>query len=649
MRSHRGRLPLVLLVLLAHTPSPAQRPEEMLTRYRRAWHDQNGVYLKLNTTIRIERTKDGLVATKTTEHEQLALKAPAGLSDREEVGYSGLVPLSGMNAWTMVPKDNGYKKVVVSDFTHKDELSGRIFHDDSRIVQFLFPGVAPGAIKHLEYTLDYPDARLVTGHYFATNYPVEESTLTVIADKDVEVDARTFHVPEGMLKHERDESRGRVVQRWTMTKVPPLQFESDAPGFRYYTPHVQLVLRKAGQPATGPDGDLQRMFAWDLEHVRGVMADDDTTLTRIAREAAAGLADDSTKAARLYAWVQDHIKYVAMEDGMNGLIPAKAADVCAARYGDCKGMANLLRALMGKAGLKACLAWVGSRELPYRYDELPSPVVDDHMITAWDRGNGRFLLLDPTSDETPFGMPSAFIQGKQALIAVDSTRYAVMDVPVMPSTANTLTDTVYAHLDGTTLRGRGISHYTGYLRTTIAGMLRRVERQKWAEALRSIHMKGNNRFQIDSVDVIGLDDRNTPLVLTYSFSIPGFANKLGDDLYLPAILEKPFADRYYRKGRKLPVEEDFCWEQREILLLDLGPGIVPTHLPEEADHQGPDFGYDLHAIATGTGDTRRIRVENHYRMGRLLLQEPDFDPWRAMLDQLDRDMNRSIVLAPPRP
>jgi hypothetical protein len=36
-------------------------------------------------------------------------------------------------------------------------------------------------------------------------------------------------------------------------------------------------------------------------------------------------------------------------------------------------------------------------------------------------------------------------------------------------------------------------------------------------------------------------------------------------------------------------------------------------------------------------------------MGRLLLQEPDFDPWRAMLDQLDRDMNRSIVLAPPRP
>lgn len=626
----------------------AQRPDELLTRYRRAWPDQSSVYLKLNTTIRIEHTKDGLTATKTMEIEQMTLKAPAGLSDREEVSYSKLVPLAGMNAWTMVPKDNGYKKVVVSDFTHKDALSDRIFHDDGRKVQFLFPGVAPGAITHLDYTLAYPDARMVTGHFFATGHPVEESTLTVIADKDVEVDAKAFHVPDGAMRYERDGSRSKVVQRWTMTKVPALPYEDDAPGFRYYTPHIQLVLRKPGDPSTGPNGDLQRMFAWDLQHVRGVMNDDDTALVRIAREQTRGIPDDSTKAAHLYAWVQAHIKYVAVEDGMNGLVPAKAAEVCAARYGDCKGMANLLRALMSNAGLKAHLTWVGSRELPYRYDELASAVVDDHMITAWDRGDRGFLLLDPTSDETPFGMPSSFIQGKQALIAVDSTRYVVVEAPVMSSHASLLTDTVHARLDGTTLRGRGVSYYTGYRRTTMAHVLRRVDRSKWADALRAMHMKGNNRFQLDSVDVSGLDDRNVPLIIRYSFTLPGFANTVGNEIYLPPLLERPFADRYYRKDRKLPVEEDYCWEQAEILFLDLPPGTHPSHLPTPSDQQGPGFGYDLHCEVSSSSGTPRIRMENHYRMGRLMLDRDALDAWRNMLDQLDRDMSRSILITPPK-
>ncbi|MEO7081074.1 MAG: hypothetical protein ABIY71_06070, partial [Flavobacteriales bacterium] len=43
----------------------AQTPDELLTQYGRAWHDQPLVYLKQNTTFVIERTKTGLKGTRT--------------------------------------------------------------------------------------------------------------------------------------------------------------------------------------------------------------------------------------------------------------------------------------------------------------------------------------------------------------------------------------------------------------------------------------------------------------------------------------------------------------------------------------------------------------------------------------------------------
>ena len=353
----RCLLATIVVSGLAGAALHAQDPTLLLEQYRKDWKDQAGVMIKYHTTIRIENTKEGVTATKTVEHERIALKAPAGQSDREEVGYSKLIPLEGINAWTMVPKETSYKKINVEEFSHRDEVGSQIFFDDSRNVQFLYPAVATGAITHLDYTLKYPDARMVTGHYFARGYPVEESTFTVISDKDVEVVASMFHMPEDAVKHEQVVERGKNVQRWTMTNVPALQIEDQAPGIRYYIPHMQLMVRKPGEKA---GTDLERMYAWNREHVRdAILLDDDTMLMRIAREQTAGLDNDRAKAAALYTWVQNHIKYVPVEDGMNGLIPAMPAAVCNARYGDCKGMANLMRGVMHNAGLKAHLTWVG--------------------------------------------------------------------------------------------------------------------------------------------------------------------------------------------------------------------------------------------------------------------------------------------------
>lgn len=620
----------------------AQSPDELLTRYGRAWHDQPVVYLKLNTTFEIERTATGLKGIRTVVKENITLKPSAGLTEQEEVYYAQLTPLEKINAWTLVPNGNRYSRKPVSRFVHKDVLDDQIFHDDSRSVQFIFPGVGRGAITHLDYELSYADAQLFSGHFFATWAPVEESSLTVICDKTVDVQGVPFQIPEGAIRYEKEEKRGRITHRWTMSKVPPLKSERDAPSILYYAPHMRILIRNTGE---SPAGDLDRLYAWNRSHVDHLLPDDDTLLVRIAKEETAGLTDDRDKAAKLFAWVQGHIKYIAVEDGMNGLIPADAVNVCEARYGDCKGMANLLRALMNNAGLTAYLTWVGTRSIPYSYHELPSCVVDNHMVTAWDTGDS-LVILDPTSGELPFGMPSGFIQGKQALVGIDRTRSEIVEVPIMPSSRNTITDSVAVKLDGIDLVGTGTAYFTGYRRSEMASMLRRSDPSKWKDVVRSMHMKGNDRYRIDSISVEGLTDRNVPLLIKYTFAVPGFASEIGDELFVPPVLEKPFSESYYRKGRTLPVSMDFLWEFNEVIALELPVNQGVTLVPEHAEYAVDGTGYSLlrGEVIDAPDGTSTLHLRNSYRMGQLIVQPNELDARGGLLEHLDQDMNRSIIL-----
>ncbi len=620
----------------------AQSPAEMLAKYRAQWPDQAGLYLYMNSTIEFKITDAGVVGTRSVDQERIALKPPVSQSSREEVGYTSLVPLEKIEAWIMVPKDDDYKKVRVEDFVHRDERDGGIFHDDGRIASFTYNGMATGAITHLDYALAYPDARMISGHYFASGYPVLESVFTVICDKGVEVEARPFHIPEGAMQHTMTQERGKTVHRWTMNNVPGLNFEDDAPNFPYHLPHIQLLVRTAADKGKT---DLQRLYAWDYAHIDSVQLDDDTTIQRIARETTAGLTDDRAKALALFRWMQEHITYVAVEDGMNGLVPAKPAAVCSARYGDCKGMANLLRSLMTNAGLKAHLTWIGTRNLPYSYDELPSTMSDDHMITAWEH-EGKLILLDPTGKETPFGMPGSFIEGKQALVGIDADHYEVVDVPISPAEANALVDSVHAQLEGTTLKGSGTWTFTGYQRVGMTATLDRVERDKWKLAMSNIRMKSSNRFQVDSVQVDGLDDPNVPLKVHYWFTQPGFANVLGADNALPRLLDNTIEGRNYKATRKLPVEEEYHWTSREVVLIDVPEGFAPGHLPTDSKHEGPGFGYTLtcKTVPATAGKPAQLQLDNRVHVDLLMIEVTQIPAWRAMMEQLNRDANHTIVL-----
>src|SRR2546423_317640 len=100
----------------------------------------------------------------------------------------------------------------------------------------------------------------------------------------------------------------------------------------------------------------------------------------------AGHANDLDKIKAIYYFVQDKIRYIAFEEGYSGYIPSSAQAVLDNKYGDCKGMANLLTEMLKLSGYDAHFTWIGTRAIPYPQSML-ALCVNNHAITTSDLNN----------------------------------------------------------------------------------------------------------------------------------------------------------------------------------------------------------------------------------------------------------------------
>src|SRR6185369_12627115 len=150
----------------------------------------------------------------------------------------------------------------------------------------------------------------------------------------------------------------------------------------------------------------------------------DETLKQLADSLIANVNTPREKATKIYQWVQANIKYIAFEDGLEGFVPRRAIDIYNHRFGDCKDMASILTALLQLSGLKAYFTWIGTRDIPYDYTDVPLPICDNHMIAALDVDT-EWIFLDATDPNCIFGLPSSMIQGKQALISISKDDYKI--------------------------------------------------------------------------------------------------------------------------------------------------------------------------------------------------------------------------------
>ncbi|HWA15567.1 MAG TPA: DUF3857 domain-containing transglutaminase family protein, partial [Gemmatimonadales bacterium] len=226
------------------------------------------------------------------------------------------------------------------------------------------------------------------------------------------------------------------------TTVEPVVTENGA--FREYTWEAKDLAPRVADPDTPSWFDP---YPWiqlsDFADWRAVAAWGDTLFSApgalppaLARQIATIRAEHSSQDAQALAalrYVQDKVRYLGVEIGVNSHRPYPVATVLQRGYGDCKDKVQLLLAMLKELGIESRPALVSTA---YR-DQIralhPTSADFDHAIVQLVV-NGETHWVDPTSTKEGGDLRSASAQLGAALV-LGPDRDAITTIPPEPMAA----------------------------------------------------------------------------------------------------------------------------------------------------------------------------------------------------------------------
>jgi hypothetical protein len=353
----------------------------------------------------------------------------------------------------------------------------------------------------------------------------------------------------------------------------------------------------------------------------------------------AGKTTELEKVEAIYHWVQQNIKYIAIEDGLGGFRPRSANTVFNRRYGDCKDMSYLLHNMLNIANIPSNIAWIGTKSIPYTHREVPTPMADNHMICTYINGD-KYYFLDATDQYNILGMPTSHIQGREALVHKGTSNFELIDVPVVPSDQNQRIDSVFLSIDNKSLNGTGKVIYTGYNRIPLTNNLENLSEKDKKVFLNSILNKGNNKFLLGSVLTKFVHEKDKELEIDYTFSLDDYLFNMADEIFvnphLVKELEKGIIDL---ESTKKDIYYPYKSISSNVVSIEIPENYTISYMPQNTSQDGNDFSFGI----SYTVEDNHVIMSQHIIINTIKLNTSQFDSWNKMIKGLFTAYKESIV------
>ncbi len=638
-----NKIHFVVFIFLGSLQAAFAQESDLLKLYKQKFPDAPAAFVERSEQLSILVKDDSLEIFGDVVEDMLHLKPQTDAYSSGRVYGSHFSQVKDLKAKTLIWEKNKFKEMHVTNFKKNHDQSDGIFYDDSYHYAFNFPSVSLGNRTYLQYRTRYKDPRFMPGFIFTSYIPQGKTSCIIKTSKQVELVYEVVNDPKGLIQFKKYEKGGFLFYEWTTTDVAARKAEDDSPSVRYYTPHlicyVKSYVSKKGK--VNVLSSLDDLYAWYHTFVTDLNKETSTELQGIVNKIKAESKSEIDVVRNVFYWVQENIQYVAFEQGMRGLIPHHGSYVCEKRYGDCKDMANLIVNMLHLANIKAYHTWIGTRDLPYKYSKVPTPLVDNHMIATYVSSDKQYYFLDATSDHTPFGLPSSMIQGKEALIGLDASHYEVKTIPEIAKEKNIMVDSVSIRLDGNQIVGSGMSSLDGYPKVFGGYALDRSQSDDIKKYVTRLIGKGSNKFYLDNYVLSDVNDRDKRTKIDYSFRIGDYFQTIGDELYVNLNLNKEhYNDFINLASREAPKERDYKYEKVEYCELIIPEGYSVEYLPPNAKAEGELVGFETEYSSANGKIVFRKKLYVNY----LLMQPNQFEHWNASIKPLSEAYKESIIL-----
>ncbi len=604
--------------------------------------DYHGVINQLHYEYTIDIVDDSLVVTQTnTKEVQLTNHNTKGFT-KDYIFFSSFTSISDIDAYSLVPEGNGFNKFKVDQFQETHSTDGGIFYDDSKTLQFSYPSLESGSKTYLKYTINYKNPRFLRTCYFQSFLPVAHSKVTVKVHRDIDIGYKLFNEDVTPISFNEYKKGKYYYYEWEVKDVKPYHYQSGKYySVSHFSPHIQLYIKQTNinnniSKYFGTPGLLYNFY---YDFVKNVNKDISEELVNKVNEITNGL-NDTEKAKTIYYWIHQNIKYVAYEQGYAGFIPTEASEVFAKRYGDCKGMSSLIKAMMEIAGLPTYFTWVGTRHIPYTYEESPLPSTDNHMI-ATQLINDSLIIFDGTFKYLDYGIYPYHIQGKEILIGKGLNDFEVISVPVSPSSYSVINDSTTIRMKEGQILGKGKVTYSGFNKVELAYTMDGVKTDNYLKTYSRIFNKGNNKFKVTKEQTFNLFKYEVPAEVNYEFEINDYCKSYNDEIYINLNLDKVYQGMIIDTLVTItPIQNDFHCTKKFVTKFIIPEGYEVTYIPKNSSYEGNDFIFSMNYHK----EKNSIVLDNEYTLNFLILLENRIPEWNDMIKKLNKNYRKTLVL-----
>ena len=547
--------------------------------------------------------------------------------------YNKQIEVNDVNIWVDGDKVKGFS--ADNDYYNVDGL----FYSDARVCFFKLPLEKKGSISKVKFEKTILDPRYFTSIFFTESYYIEKKQVSIIVPKWMKVEIREYNFNGYSISKEVNNKGDEDIFIYTITKAPMMKQEEQAPGATHIIPHLLIMSKyaEAGGQRVTYFNTLADQYRWYRQLVNQI-GNETATIKTKAEEITKGIAGDVERVKALYQWTQDNIRYIAYEDGIAGFKPEKAQEVLRKKYGDCKGMGNLMAEMLKAIGLDGRLCWLGTNHIAYDYS-TPSLGVDNHMICAW-LYKGKTYYLDATEKYIGFGEIAERIQGRQVLIE-DNDKYILQNIPVVTQLQNTGHEKRTLQIEGNNLSGKVVQTWKGESKEWVLSQLHEIKREKQEDALKEYLAEGNPSYQVKNLKIININDYNADLKIEYDLIFKDAVTAFDKDLYLELDNRKDLGHlKFDTEKRKLPFEFHFKNHMVFETELQLPAGAKIAALPASLNIDRPGYSMTGQYIL----DKNKLTYRREIMLKKTRLTKDLFEGWNNDVTRLNEFYNNQLTI-----
>jgi len=572
------------------------------------------------------------------------------------VPFNSHKKITRLRGWCIPAQGNVYE-VKDKDATELSlpKIEGAELISDVKIKALQIPASDVGNIVGYEYEGEEQPLVLQRSWRFQQAIPVRESRFSLQLPSGWEYRALWLNYPEVKAGQS-----GNNQWQWSVSDVKGIRKEADMPPLEGVEGQMVVSFFPAGGPALNGFSNWQQMGSWYLNLTNG-RRDASAEIKQTTASLTGSSKTPLDKMQALARFVQNDIRYVAIELGIGGWQPHRAGEVFVHRYGDCKDKATLMGSMLNEIGVDSYYVLINAErgavtpETPAHVGgfnhailaiKLPDGVNDSSLIaTMQDPRHGRLLFFDPTNELTPFGQIGGYLQENYGLLVAPDGGELVQ-LPAQPPAMNSIQRTAKLVLDTNgTLKGD--------IKETRIGDRARGERRALRNATKDTDMikpierllgDSLTTYRITNAHVMNLHQNDQPFGFDYSIEAQDYAKNAGNlVLVRPRVIgTKASAVLESKEPRKYPIEFAAPARDTDTFEIALPAGYEVDDLPPAVDADYSFATYHSKTEASGT----LIRYTRTFEVKELSVPVSKADEVKKFNRIIAGDERNMVVLKP---